>query len=1075
MELDELLPVCLASAASSPPAPCLHALHAAAQAGIFRDAEASCVAALAPCWAALLRAALAPSAPALCVRLLLESFAAVVDSAEWGAAVRAAVGAAPSVCRELCARAVACAQGAWGDAQRGVFGTALSAARAADVAQPRGGVLGGGPSAAAPAPTPAPVTAPPPPRRGPLRAPFDELRALRGLLAWLWLHFPQHRADAERAVERLLRGVGREVAPEGGAAVCAALQLVGAVCAGGGGGGGGGSSGGGSLFSARTVAEAARLLELLVPLLSAQGGAGGAGTVLSLYFDPLSALLRGVACAHENALLPSAVDAIASALTAALSESAARAELLLTLLRSLAGAWAAAWAAARRGSSGAAPPALAPKLLQGLVLPLVADENSRLAQAALAFFSDSAFCAWCAAGSGKEQPELLACVRALLRNGRRALHWNPTVNKHTHAALSALRSAARAEGCEALFLSAAEALCGGGARAPEPMLDAPSAAPAAGRVEGPQPHPPPPLALGAGRGPLQPRTAPGGVGVGGGGGWHPSSGAPPPLTITGVAPWAAAVGGSSGHANRVARAAARAVERVAAANAAAHAVATAPTASAAVGGGSSPLEDFLSSLLPPAPAPPPPLTPGVVRLPPQLLPEPVRLPALAFHDLVFGRELGRGSFSTVRAAQHIQRGPGAPPSAQWPWYAVKELTAATLRSAAYRPAARREAAVLGALRHPATARLASAFQWRGGVYFVLEHACGGDLHELLAASGPLPEDTARFLMGEVAAALLHVHALGFAFGDCKPENVVLVAPPADGGDETWAGAGGLHAKLADFAACRPINAAGAGVLAEGKGVLRTLRSGDWRDGAGKGGGGAATAAAAPAAAGVKGEGGVEENGEESEEDGEVDERIEGTLEYLAPELQGGASLPTVASDAYAFGVTLFQALCGGRMPDTDALWPPGGGGGQGVRWAGAGAVEGFPPDFPVVAAPLVRALLHPDPAQRMGGGPRGFTEIVEHPWFAALGCRMDELYLAKGPADPRNREERDGEQRANPQWARRHASVMWAPSLQAARALRVGGEEGGDRAAADARTAAQLQLGELMALAALPPLPSDQF
>jgi hypothetical protein len=48
--------------------------------------------------------------------------------------------------------------------------------------------------------------------------------------------------------------------------------------------------------------------------------------------------------------------------------------------------------------------------------------------------------------------------------------------------------------------------------------------------------------------------------------------------------------------------------------------------------------------------------------------------------------------------------------------------------------------------------------------------------------------------------------------------------------------------------------------------------------------------------------------------------------------------------------------------------------------------------------------------------------------------------------------------------------MMWAPSLQAARALRVTGGEGGNRAAAGARAAGQLLLGELMVLAALPPL-----
>ena len=49
---------------------------------------------------------------------------------------------------------------------------------------------------------------------------------------------------------------------------------------------------------------------------------------------------------------------------------------------------------------------------------------------------------------------------------------------------------------------------------------------------------------------------------------------------------------------------------------------------------------------------------------------PLLLPSIIFQDLVFGRDLGSGSFSTVRYCKHVQRGR---PAVAWPEYAAKVL------------------------------------------------------------------------------------------------------------------------------------------------------------------------------------------------------------------------------------------------------------------------------------------------------------------------------------------------------------------------------------------------------------------
>jgi serine/threonine protein kinase len=75
--------------------------------------------------------------------------------------------------------------------------------------------------------------------------------------------------------------------------------------------------------------------------------------------------------------------------------------------------------------------------------------------------------------------------------------------------------------------------------------------------------------------------------------------------------------------------------------------------------------------------------------------------------------------------------------------------------------------------------------------------------------GALDETLARFVVGEVCAALLSVHELGLAFNDLKPENVLV----------TEVG----HVKLADFGACRAVTSGGEALLARGNVLLHNLR------------------------------------------------------------------------------------------------------------------------------------------------------------------------------------------------------------------------------------------------------------
>ena len=442
-------------------------------------------------------------------------------------------------------------------------------------------------------------------------------------------------------------------------------------------------------------------------------------------------------------------------------------------------------------------------------------------------------------------------------------------------------------------------------------------------------------------------------------------------------------------------------------------------------------------------APPAPAPPGVSLL----APTPTTLPRLAFHDLVFGQELGHGTFSTVFFAQQIVRGGGGaalpPPRSRWPAYAVKVISAATLEAHSYAAAVRREMAVLRMLTHPNICRLVSAFRWGGGVYLVLEHGHGGDGHTLLQRlrrrGAGLPETAARFLAAELLAALVHLHAAGFVYADVKPENILFVADAQ----------GGAHVKLCDLGAARPISMSARAMLTRSRRILADLRQGDRHiigpsgsPAAAGPGSSAASVSAASTDAGSSAGTDTDADADSADDDG----RVEGTEAYLSPELAAGDAQPTVASDAYAFGVTLFQLLAG-RLPDNDAIARAGGGciatpaavSGRAVRFAAA-ARDPFPAGFPASARDLITRLLAAAPELRLGGGVNGLDDVLAHAWFAPLlepaaltlgaaspAAAAARLYTLRGPNLPLREEGEAPPTDGGDAWARRQHSTIWAP------------------------------------------------
>ena len=317
--------------------------------------------------------------------------------------------------------------------------------------------------------------------------------------------------------------------------------------------------------------------------------------------------------------------------------------------------------------------------------------------------------------------------------------------------------------------------------------------------------------------------------------------------------------------------------------------------------------------------------------------------------------------------------------------------------------------------HPqGIARLVSSFRWKRDIYLLLEYAARGDLHSHIRRMGSLAPANAQFIFAEIAAGLAAVHASGFAFGDLKPENILLTASG--------------HAKLTDFGAARPLpgHAGAMAALATSRHVITELRDGDWRARRDKEEAEGATAAVASVAAEASdgapgGDGGTAEGGlaheAEAEDDEMGDGRLEGTAAYLAPELVAGGR-PSIASDGWAFGCTLYQALCG-RPP----LWAEN----QAevmrriIRFDGVDD-ETYPDKVPPLARELIGSLLKRAPAERISSG--GMAAVRSHAFFD--GANGDALYgqtpppLAGGAAAPQ----------PNARWARRQNSMMWSPLPQ---------------------------------------------
>jgi len=126
--------------------------------------------------------------------------------------------------------------------------------------------------------------------------------------------------------------------------------------------------------------------------------------------------------------------------------------------------------------------------------------------------------------------------------------------------------------------------------------------------------------------------------------------------------------------------------------------------------------------------------------------------------------LGKGSFGEVYKVQHKSTGNV---------FAMKVLRKSRILNSNLVRYVMTERNLLSYLRHPFIVRLHFAFQTPSSLVLVLQYCPGGNLGNLVAREGCLPEELAKHYSAEVYLAIEHLHERQVLYRDLKPENVVL--------------------------------------------------------------------------------------------------------------------------------------------------------------------------------------------------------------------------------------------------------------------------------------------------------------
>ncbi|KAF9974109.1 hypothetical protein BGZ73_002607 [Actinomortierella ambigua] len=134
----------------------------------------------------------------------------------------------------------------------------------------------------------------------------------------------------------------------------------------------------------------------------------------------------------------------------------------------------------------------------------------------------------------------------------------------------------------------------------------------------------------------------------------------------------------------------------------------------------------------------------------------------------FGRNLGTGTYGTVKQAKVIETGTEV---------AVKVILKKTVKG--HEDMVYKEMGVLKDLHHPHIVNFLDWFESRDKYYLVFDLATGGELFDRICEQGRFTENNAATIMKDVISAVEYLHANNVVHRDLKPENLLYKDTSSD--------------------------------------------------------------------------------------------------------------------------------------------------------------------------------------------------------------------------------------------------------------------------------------------------------
>jgi cGMP-dependent protein kinase len=128
------------------------------------------------------------------------------------------------------------------------------------------------------------------------------------------------------------------------------------------------------------------------------------------------------------------------------------------------------------------------------------------------------------------------------------------------------------------------------------------------------------------------------------------------------------------------------------------------------------------------------------------------------------RILGQGAYGKVTLVDDSESGER---------FALKTVSKLCLTESLQKEHILDEKRTMTQIQSPFVIQLKATFRDDHSLYFLLEHASGGDLFHLLRRRKCFSPKQAKFYAGCVLLGIQHLHALNFVYRDLKPENLLL--------------------------------------------------------------------------------------------------------------------------------------------------------------------------------------------------------------------------------------------------------------------------------------------------------------